>query len=49
MLGNDEALLGLGYKALETLRREAQALLFRTHVLQGTGFVTHLLEGLKAH
>lgn len=47
VLGNEEALLGLGYKDLETLRWEAQAL-FCINLLQGTGFVTGLLEDLKA-
>lgn len=49
VFGGEEALLGLGYKDLESLRWEAQALLFCTSLLQGTGFVTGRLEGLKVH
>ncbi|KAK2520880.1 hypothetical protein Q9233_011516 [Columba guinea] len=37
VFGGEEALLGLGYKGLESLRWEAQALLFCTGLLEGAG------------
>lgn len=49
VLGNEKALPALEYKDFETLRWEAQALLFCSDLLQCTGLVTGLLEGLKAH